>query len=496
MRSSATINRLSQSQWRGSRGSSPASARPTSLSHLLVAGLSAVAAAALLVQAPVVLLIPLLASLLLGAFYRPVPTLIGCVIATSLYQGTYLLLRVSISGFPVAVYDFFPLVVLTAGLGLWATSRRSPIAISPGLVAVVVLMTLGLVLGVAIGWGNAADSYQLLRVVRVETGLVLALVAALIAGRDRRWQHAVYIGLLAAGIVVAVQTVGSFGWALTTGTSLWSALGLPTNVDVTTGEIARGNVNVLRTPQLYSYLMLPALCVGLAGGKRYSGALVALIVVAAFLTLSRGFWVGTTVCIATVIGYQILTGRASLARFLPAVVMTAIGVTLVFVVAGDAIETRLGQTVTLRTSYQSDISAALRLAESQAAWTALTSSPIELIGGVGAGVITPHSGLARSNVTPLLENSLLGRWTNLTLLSLVGTFALLLGATVAGVRMARDARLDPTYRLLGVMALSLPALIVGSLANQILLSPIAALPFWLLAATVLAASGVSRASGR
>lgn len=458
--------------------------------EFLTAAVLATSVAAALVFAPVLLIVPALGALALLAFHFPAATTTACIAATALYQGVYLQSRVSVGAFPVAAFDLLPILVLVAALGFRAKGRSEARAASL-LVMASVLLAAGLVVGVVHGWINGASAYQLMRVVRVETGLMTVLVATLIAGRVPTWRDAVYRGVFAAGVLVAIQTIVSFGWASVEGQSFWAALGFPSNVDVITGEILRGNVNVLRTPELPSYLMLPALCLGLLGKTRRATVLVPLILLASLLTLSRGFWLACAICILTVSGLTLLThGRSSL-RIFRIAALSAMAIVIGLGFAGDAIETRLEQTLSLRTSFREDLSATTRLAETQTALAAVTASPISFFSGVGAGIIVPHSGLryfagTRSNVTPLLENSLLGRWTNMSLLSLAGTLLLLLGAVTGAARRALDLRDPSSLARLAAMGLCLPAVVIGSLTSQVLLSPIATMPFWILAATLLA----------
>jgi hypothetical protein len=83
----------------------------------------------------------------------------------------------------------------------------------------------------------------------------------------------------------------------------------------------------------------------------------------------------------------------------------------------------------------------------------------------------------------LLENNLLSRWLNLSVLSVVGTVLLLLGAFRQAWRSqtGRDGE-----RHIGVMALCLPAVLLGGVIGGTLMSTQQTIVFWVLAGTVLA----------
>jgi hypothetical protein len=404
--------------------------------------------------------------------------------------------RLPVESAPVALFDLLPLLVLFAGVGFRRRASAAP-ALPPIFLWVCLLLGVGLLAGATIGLLKGAESYQLLRVVRVEAGLLLTLIAVGLAGYCSEWRSALRLGLIAAGVAVALQSIVAFLWALLTGEVVWSAVGLPTDISGVTGQVAQGNVNVLRTGGLPSYLMLPALCLSLVRADRYRWVVASLILAASVVTLSRGFWVGTALAILTAAAYQAWFSRRPLFWIVSRVAFGASVLAAVVALSGNIVSTRVEQTASLTDDLKADVSALERLGETNSALAALTDSPVTFIGGVGSGVIIPYAAQEFTgypgDVTSLLENSILARWTNLTIISLFGTLALLLLAFQYGVQAAaRNTRLKD----LGLMALALPALLIGSIVSQSLLSPIATFPFWLLAGTLILSASETRAERR
>jgi ABC-type multidrug transport system fused ATPase/permease subunit len=384
-------------------------------------------------------------------------------------------------GLPLTAQDAFPFVFLGAALEL---RRRESGArsLAPALGVVVWLSVGGLILGGIVGHTDGAPSYQLLRVLRVEVGLIVGLLAAAVAGHIGAWRRAVRSGLIVAGGLTVVEIILSVAYGLATGKSFWGAVGLAGAVDVYAG-IRGGDVNVLRSNDLSTFLILPAFALAVARMGRRDIFLVSVALAASLMSLSRGFWAATFGVGAVAVAYRVREGReGQVGVFIKWIGVAVVVGLLATHFIGSVVSTRVNQT-----SGFSDDSSRYRLRETNMALHQLARDPLRLVVGTGAGVILPAPPKYRPVQDPratasFLENSLLSRWTNLSILSVVSAVVLLL---VAGRIGWRSRWIAPgPERDLRMMGLSLPVVLVGGVASGAAFSQ-GTLPFWILAGTLL-----------
>jgi hypothetical protein len=281
----------------------------------------------------------------------------------------------------------------------------------------------------------------------------------------------------------AVQILVSFVYTYATGRSFWLLFPFGSGTTQIDSAIRAGTVNVLRTNDVPTYAMLPAFCVAAFRSSVGYVALAGTITAAAIVSLSRGFWIAVALVCATLAARHVSArglGIGTLVRWVSAI---GIATFLILSFAGRVVDIRLHQTLALN-----DASSAYRAAETGTALRSIEGSPFTFVAGTGAGVTSTKAGLERYDVDPtnassFLENSLLSRWTNLSILSPLGAIALLSAAFAAGWGMVRlDSRSQSD---LGLMALCLPATLLGGVVGGTLESQ-ATLLTWVLAGTLLA----------
>lgn len=431
-------------------------------------------------RAPLVLLA--LIGMVAAIRLRPGATIVGTFALLALPRSLYLQARLDAAGLPISVQDAFPLLFLGAALEL----RRRQAAVAPSMVqalrVVLGLFAGGLVLGAITGRMDGAATYQLLRVLRVEAELIVGLLAAAVAGHMVGWRQAVKSGLIVAGVLTVAEIVVSVAYGLATGRSFWGAIGLTGAVDVY-GEIERGNVTVLRSNDLSTFLILPTFALAATRLTRRDALLLSAALAASLMSLSRGFWAATFGVGAVTVAYRLRAHRggqiAVATRWIAAAVVVGI---LSTHVVGSVVSTRVNQTSGLQ-----DESSHYRLQETEVALHQLVRDPLTLLAGTGAGVIFPlppkfPPPTSERDTASLLENSLLSRWTNLSILSAVGAVVLLLAAGRIAWRsrwLAAGGERD-----LRAMGLCLPVVLVGGVASGAVFSQ-GTLPFWVLAGTLL-----------
>jgi hypothetical protein len=444
---------------------------------IAVAATASLALGATLAQTPVAVL-PLLLAMLVGlAWAFPSVTLIGCLLATALHFGIFLKYRLSVGGVPVAAFDALPPLVLVSAISMRRRNQSlSTFRLRGPLLLALVLFVLGSLIGAGLGLAAGADTYQLARVLRVEVGLLLVLVAAVIAGHIPQWRSALKKGLYWAGIVSAVQILFTYVFALAFNYSFWSLTPFGAEVDVTEA-LTSGAVNNIQTINLAPYTMLPAFALAATRLTRTDQVVLGLILAASAATLSRGFWLMMLGTVVVVLFFRIGALRRDLRKAAAMIGVAAAALAAVLWFSGSLLEERLEQTLG-----PGDESAQFRKAETEAAFSRLRSDVPTFFFGSGTGIVVEHPGLGAANEqSPILENSALARWLNLTLLSLIAC-ALLVGAAFAhGWRLARGSP-EPG---LEVMVLPAPFLALGGLFSSTLFAIIATGPIWLVAGTIL-----------
>lgn len=417
----------------------------------------------------------------------PKATIVGCFALIALTRALYVDARLSVAGLPISVQDGLPLILLGGALELRSQAPTTS-EIAPVLRKVLILFAAGLAVGTAVGVLDHAARYQLLRVLRVEAELMIGLFAAAIAAPHIRWREAVRVGLVVAGWVTAIQIIGSVVFALTTGRSLWSELGFSGSVDIY-GQIQQGNVNILRSNDISTFLMLPALGLALVRLRRADVILAAVLLTAFVMSFSRGAWLAAILVAVLAMLYRTQQrggqGRAIALWF---VTLTAVAF-LSTHYFGQLVSTRINQSSGLH-----DSSSSYRINETRIALRQLTRGPFTMIAGTGAGVILPipqtQSVTSERDVASFLENSLLSRWTNLSILSFLGAILLLVASSSAAWSF-RGAS-SGLERELGALGMCLPAILIGGVASGAAFSQ-GTLPFWALAGTLV---GGARRSGR
>jgi hypothetical protein len=415
------------------------------------------------------------------AFCWPSASIIGGLTVMALPRSLDVKFQMSAMGLPLSIRDGIPFLLLGAALELRRRHSFGPLPRRQWLAAIIGLFAAGLLVGLLTGHVNGAPAIQMLRVARVEVGLIVGLCAAIVAAHVSEWRDAVRRGLMIAGGLTIIEIVFSVGFGLITGRSFWGELGLSGAVDVY-GSVRSGDVNVLRSNDISTFLILPLFAVGITRISRRDGLLVAGGVLAVVMSLSRGFWVAALALALAGIAYRL--GSPDTNRIGVTVkwfvVALAAGLVAAHFVGGVA-STRFKQT----SAFQ-DASSRYRTEETQIAFRTLTRDPLTTAVGTGAGVVLPLPPKSAtqdpSDAVSFLENSLLSRWTNLTFLSLLATIALL----ISGGRVAWESRTlrECGERDLRVMGLCLPLVLVGGLGSGSDFSQ-GTLPFWVLAATLI-----------
>jgi hypothetical protein len=456
------------------------------LGEFLVSALLASALGVLLVLDARSVLIVLIPSLVVLAMRRPKLMITGTIAACGVYNGLYLYARASLAGVPLSIFDGLPVLLLLAAYSLRSRSgaRARPTAVGR---AAAGMLCVGLLLGALTGLLAGADRYQLIRVCRVEIDLLFGIAAALVAGGTPEWRDAVRKGLVVMGGLVALELLVGYVWLLHTGHTFWSLF--PFGGDLQGGVYLNGvgDVNSLRTNAISGYLMLPSFVYVLMRLSRRNFWLLGLLIAGAAVTLSRGVWIAFFLATATVVVFRLCSQRLALLDIAKGLAAVLVVLTATYVLTGPVLAARWSQTSRLGSSagLSADQSAAFRAAETHAALHALLASPLTALVGTGAGVVVYSGGISRFDaISPILENNLLARWTNLSLFSLIGTVLLLGGGFFRGWRLAMSGghKYPPS---LGLMGLALPGLLIAGLFGGTLMSPQNSLPLWLLAMTLL-----------
>ena len=446
------------------------------------------AVTAALVVGPAVVVAPVPAFtgfLLLGAaiftWTRPATAVVACIVTASLHRGLFLYLRVETGNYPLSVFDVLPPLLLLASVSLASRGRhpapptRAPLAVCTAMIFA------GLVMGVIIGASEAA-AYEMVRVLRLEGWILCVLVCAIVAGHLPQWRKAVATGLLGAGLCVAAQLLVSFGWSLATGTYFWSLFPFGRSVGNLAGNIQSGNVLTLRENAVSGFLILPALSLLIL---RFSGrdfAMLMFLVAGGLAWLSRGLWVAMCLMLIIALAHRVASGRLSGAKLTRIVIPVVAAVCTLLLASGDILGQRIGETTNLR----GDVSFDVRRLETEAALEALAEGPGSMVFGLGSGVVVdfPRTS-AFGKRSALLENSVLGLWTNTGLLGLLGVTLLFFGAALRGWRLASD-RDHPDRAVLGSMSLALPVLWLQGFIGGTFTVPEPAILLFLLAGTALA----------
>lgn len=424
--------------------------------------------------------------LVIAVWTWPTAAVTGAIAVTALFQGLFLHYRVDFVGAPASLPDALPWILLLAGIALHSkgSAARLPTPTQPGLIALG-LLGAGLIVGATTGILNSAPPYQFGRVLRVEAGLLVALTAGLFFGFEPAWRRAARNGLLLAGVLAAGQFLVNYFWTLTFGQTFWSLFPFGYSVDLG-ASITGDNINLLRTNAVSTYLLLPLLVVASVRTGVIHRVGLALAGSAILVSLSRGFWAASVLAVILILIYLVFRLRRPLFKTLAwAFVLAATAMTVVSV-TGGVLQTRFDQILTL-----TDASSYYRQQETAEAWAQLSASPLSLLSGTGAGVIISHRNLnANSSLdqTSNLENSVLSRWTNFGLFSLLGTILLISGSVVRGWRSRARDNFDAD---LAAMTICLPVLFIGGLVGGTLLSLQGTMSFWILAGTILSARPVS-----
>lgn len=445
-------------------------------SLVIVAG--CIAAGGLVVQAPLLIfmVVGLAAVCALAALY-PIQTLWACVIASALHGELFFKLRATTFGVPLSLFDLTPTLLLIAAIALRV--RRRGERPETALLSLVFWLSLtGLAIGVLIGLAQGAEYYQIGRVVRIEVALLLVLLAAVVAGRIPEWHRALGVSLYVAGVLMAIEIWVSFAWLNLTGGSVWAIFGLVEPTEVS-GAISEGSGIALRDLALNPYVMIPAFCLAAIRLRRADIFTIGLVVSAALISLSRGAWFAVVVATITTVAFHLVGSRPHATAVLRAGVPIALATLAAISLGGDALSNRLDRTLS-----PEDASAGFREAETKDVLRLLTEDPGAFVFGLGAGTVIEHSGLSattKREPSPLLENNVLSKWTNTSMLSLAATVILLFAAFGRGWRVTRIKGSPAFY----AMGLSLPALALSGLFGGTLNWVPFSGPLWLLAATIL-----------
>jgi len=445
---------------------------------------------ALAASGSVVLVLAAAAGIAIIANRRPYWMPIVAILACAVYLGVYLTYRVALGNTPISGLNLLPLLVFVGACSVPIRERGHGVLMSKASLPVALLVS-GLILGSALGMANGAETYQLLRVVSVEMCLVVGCLAGLIAGGSRSWQKSMVTAFYAAALFAAVQQIVSFLYLVAVGHSIWQAF--PFGADVLDVEraLASGLVAATRDNFIATFIMLPALTLSVYRLTARDVSVAAIILLAMAVSLSRSMWIAAILGIALALLARAMAGRllhpARVVKL--GVVLVVVGVAL-SVFGWDTVSARLQQTGNER-----DSSLQLRRAETNQAFKTVTETPLSATAGIGAGVLLPPTAekiqrpgfLATGDRSAILENQLVGRWTNFGLLSVFGTILLLLSAALVALRALTRQRPAVDHDLMA-MGLALPPLLAVSPFSGTLMSLNLSLPFWILAGTILGAN--------
>ena len=423
----------------------------------------------------------LLAAAVVIIRLRPELTIIGVFAMTALPGSLYLQARLNVEGILISLQDAESLLLIGAAMELRSRGKHGSRFQTARLRVVIGLLAGGLLLGSVAGLTAGADTYQWLRVVRLDVVLIGGLFAVLLAGHLPSWRRAVRTGLIVAGVLVIGQIIISVAYALSFGSSLWVSLGLPGAVDIH-GQIREGNVNILRENSLSAFLILPLFALAVARSNYRDHYVIMGALAASMLSLSRGLW-------AAMIGVGILAmawrlrarGRGRLV-VLTVWFIAATGVSAVVIqLTGNVVATRIAETTRL-----TDRSSDYRFRETEIALEELTRDPLTMVAGTGAGVIIQelpsNAGVASArDRSSFLENTLLSLWANGSIFLLIGACILLLSA---GALSWRSQGVAGCERDLLLMGLCLPIVLIAGAVSGVGYS-LGTLPFWVLAGTLL-----------
>ena len=433
-----------------------------------------------------------LIALAYATFRWPHQMPIVVALACAVYLGVYLRYRIAFGGFPISVLNLLPLLLIVGACSLSYRERGHGVLTSRAAIPAA-LLAAGLLVGGLVGLARGAELYQVLRVSSTEVCLMVALLAGLLAGGAQRWQKATVTAFYAAAIFAAAQQIVSFTYLVAVGHSIWQAFPFGANVLNLDQALASGLIAGTRDNYIATFIMLPGLTLSVYRLTARDVFVSAIIILAMAVSLSRSMWIAAVLGIALALAARMLSGRmlrpARLVKLV--VVVVAVGGAL-SVVGWPAVSARLQQT-----GGQRDTSLQIRRAETVQAFRAVTASPLTALAGIGAGVVLPptptliqssvgQAVLARGDSSSVLENQLLGRWTNFGLLSVFGTVGLLLwtGAAALWTLVRQRPTVDHDLIALG---LALPPLLAVSPFSGTLLQLNLSLPFWMLAGTILAA---------
>lgn len=411
----------------------------------------------------------------LVAWTRPTLAIAACLVVASLHRGIFLYLRIEPAGYPLSVFDGVPLLLLLASVSLAVRARQSAFPRRGPLAICAAMILAGLVVGVTLGASRGAQSYELLRVVRLDALILCVLTSVLVAGHTPQWRRGVVIGLMAVAASVAVQLLITFSWSLATGNYFWSLFPFGRAVDDNlAGKVAAGNILTLRENAIAGFLLLPALSLLIFRFKGRDFVLLALLVAGGLVWLSRGLWLAMFLTLMIPLAHRAASRRLTGVRVATIAIPIVAIVSIVFLASGGILEERLADT----TNLAGDISLEQRSAETQVNLNALGQGAGTLLFGLGAGVVAVPGSVA------LLENTVLSMWTNTGLLGLIGITALLFGAGTRGWQLASRSA-DRDSAALGAMSLALPVLWLQGLIGGVLSLEQSAVVVSVLAATAL-----------
>ena len=423
--------------------------------------------------------------LLASAWAFPRGAVIGCLAAAALHVGLFLSIRIYVGSFPLSLFDIVPPLLLISAIAVRSRTPDVGRGVAQVPAAIAGLFIAGLLIGPLVGLSSGADLYELLRVVRIELGLICAFAAAVIAAPVADWRRAVVTGLLIAGVIAGLEFLTSYLWYELTGKSFWAMFAFADveglNPDA---NVREGDIGAIKTVYVSIFLLFPALCVGAVGLGRWSRLLMALMLAAAFVSLIRGAWVGSVITLGTVLVATLWARDIRPTRMMRMGLLALPVLAAAAIVAGSLIQSRFDTSLN-----DADVSASYRLSESKEVFGRLTSDPISFVTGEGTGVVITHEKTIRNpkyKPSARLENNVLSRWTNLTLFSIIACALLFFGAALNGFRGLRAGIGDITDAKLSLMSLCLPAVWVGGLYGGSLLYLQVSLPFWILGGTMLA----------
>jgi hypothetical protein len=443
------------------------------------------------VSGPGAIVLAAMVALVFATYRWPYAMPVAVAVASAVYYGIYLRYRISLGAFPVSILNVLPLFLIAAACSL--SYRERGRGVMAGRAAIpFALLASGFVLGSVVGMANGADLYQVLRVGSTELCLLTALLAGVLAGGSPRWQKAVITGFYVAAIFAAAQQIFSFAYLVAFGHSFWETFSFGAYVLNVDEAVASGLIAGTRDNFIATFIMLPALTLSVYRLSTRDVLVSAMIVLAMAVSLSRGMWIAGILGIVLALGARTLSGRVHPARLMKLIVVVVAVAAALSVVGWQAIGARLHQTGTAN-----DASLDIRRAETEQAFRAVTDTPFTAAVGIGAGVVLPptptliqsvvgQAFIAAGDSSSVLENQLLGRWTNYGLLSLLGTLALLLWTGVAAFRALVKQRASIDHDLLA-LGLALPPLLAVSPFSGTLMQLNLSLPFWMLAGTILGA---------